>query len=103
MPYPWTLDSPDAPTHRMVDGVSIELSLEEKVQTVFEWNQNYEFSHRVPAAEIRMLPTDSLMPRLSEDTIVALLKKGVLTASDFVPDAWEKLNYRRKLRGELPL
>jgi len=38
MPYPWSINDPDAPTHRMVDGVEVPLTDAEKQAIVDEWN-----------------------------------------------------------------
>ena len=39
MPYPYTIDSPDAPTHRVKSGqVEVPLSKAEKQAEVDEWN-----------------------------------------------------------------
>lgn len=47
--------------------------------------------------------TDTWMSRISEDTVVALINKGVAQKTDYASIVIDRINYRRGLRGQAPI
>lgn len=47
--------------------------------------------------------SDQYMSRASEDLIVCLLTKAVITKADYPQIVWDRINYRRGLRGQQPI
>lgn len=47
--------------------------------------------------------TDTWMSRISEDTVVALITKGIAQRTDYAQIVIDRINYRRQLRGQPPI
>lgn len=47
--------------------------------------------------------TDQWMSRISEDTVVALITKGIAQRTDYAQIVIDRINIRRQLRGQPPI
>jgi hypothetical protein len=57
----------------------------------------------IPTNAELLAETDKYMSRASEDLIVTLLGKSVITKADYPQLVWDRINYRRGLRNQTPI
>ena len=70
MPYPWTLKSPDGPTHRETTKGRVKLTDAERQETINEWNTNYERAlAQQPQRELAATDAAMLDPRVIEELV----------------------------------
>lgn len=72
------------------------------------WVENQTITEVALPVEVKtnmqlLSETDQWMSRISEDTVVALIAKGIAQKSDYAPIVLERINYRRSLRGQVAI
>ena len=82
-----------------------DIEVEQRPNSDYQYiNNEWIYVPPEPKTSYQLLAeTDQWMSRISEDTVVALINKGVALKSDYAPIVIDRINYRRSLRGQPPI